>query len=71
MTSQDDLLLAIGRLEGKVDSILATMTHHGEELDQLDHRLRRLEQSKSWMLGAAAVAGAISSFFLNSLGDPK
>ena len=71
MIASDDLLLAIGRLEGKVDSILATMNHHGEELDRLDHRIRRLEQSKSWMLGAAAVVGAISSFFLNFLGNTK
>ena len=69
MAASDDLLLAIGRLEGKVDSILATMTHHGEELERLDHRLRKLEQSKSWMLGAAAVIGALSSYFLNLFGD--
>ena len=68
MSTQDDLLLAIGRLEGKVDSVLATMNRHGEELERLDHRIRRLEQSKSWMLGAAAVVGAVSSFFLNTFG---
>ncbi len=67
MDSHDDLLLAIGRLEGKVDSILATMKNHSESLDQLDHRVRRLEQSKSWMLGAAAVIGAAASFFFNKL----
>ena len=33
MTTQDDLLLAIGRLEGKVDSILATMRVHQDQLD--------------------------------------
>ena len=72
MSTQDDLLLAIGRLEGKVDSVLATMNRHGEELERLDHRIRRLEQSKSWILGAAAVVGAISSFFLNNFGvQPK
>ena len=69
MTSSDDILLAIGRLEGKVDSILATMSHHGEELEKLDRRLRKLEQSKSWMLGAAAAVGAASSYFLNLFGD--
>ena len=69
MTASDDLLLAIGRLEGKVDSILATMNRHGEELERLDHRLRKLEQSKSWMLGAAAVVGAVSSYFLRLFGD--
>jgi hypothetical protein len=71
MAAQDDLLLAIGRLEGKVDSILATMNRHGEELERLDHRIRRLEQSKSWMLGAAAVVGAVSSFFFKFIGDSE
>lgn len=71
MAAQEDLLLAIGRLEGKVDSILSTMTHHGEEIGHLDHRLRKLEQSKSWMLGAAAVVGAVTSFTLNFLGVHK
>lgn len=63
MTGHDDLLLAIGRLEGKVDSILATMRQHGEELDRLDSRVRKLEQSRSWMLGAAGVVGALASLF--------
>lgn len=71
MTSSDDLLLAIGRLEGKVDSILAMINRHAEDIEQLDQRMRRLEQSKSWMLGAAAVVGAVSSYFLNFLGNPK
>jgi len=66
-TEQHDLLLAIGRLEGKVDSILATMRQHGEEIDRIDNRVRRLEQSKSWMLGAAAVVGAGASFFFRFL----
>mgnify|MGYP003141145499 CR=1 FL=1 len=71
MSSSDDLLLAIGRLEGKVDSILATMRQHGEEIDRLDLRVRRLEQSKAWMLGAAAVVGATTSFFFRFFGDPQ
>ena len=68
---QRDLLLALGRLEGKVDSILATMGQHGEELSKLDNRLRKLEQSKAWMLGAAAVVGALSSSFFRFFGVPK
>lgn len=71
VTSSDDLLLAIGRLEGKVDSILAMINRHAEDIEQLDQRMRRLEQSKSWMLGAAAVVGAASSYFLNFLGNSK
>ncbi len=70
MAVSEDLLIAIGRLEGKVDSVLVTLNTHTEELQHLDSRIRRLEQSKSWMLGAAAVVGAASSFlFKHLIGD--
>lgn len=71
MADQQDLLLAIGRLEGKVDSIITAMRQHGEEIERIDHRVRKLEQSKAWMLGAAAVVGAVSSYFFRFFGDPK
>ena len=71
MADQQDLLLAIGRLEGKVDSILATMRQHGEESERIDNRGRKREQAKAWMLGAAAAVGAVSSYFFRFLGDPK
>ena len=58
----EELLLALGRLEGKVDSLITSLAVHDEELQRLDHRIRQLEQSRSWMLGAAAVIGAAVSF---------
>ena len=60
----EELLLALGRLEGKVDSLITSLAVHDEELQRLDHRMRQLEQSRSWMLGAAAVIGAAFSFLL-------
>ena len=60
----EELLLALGRLEGKVDSLITSMAVHDEELQRLDHRIRQLEQSRSWMLGAAAVIGAAASFLM-------
>ena len=71
MAAQEDLLLAIGRLEGKVDCLIASISTHDDELGKLDRRCRRLELSKSWMLGAAAAVGAVSSYILNFLGNPK
>ena len=58
----EELLLALGRLEGKVDSLITSQAVHDEELQRLDSRIRQLEQSRSWMLGAAAVIGAAVSF---------
>ena len=68
MTTQDDLLLALGRLEGKVDSLIAAQNNHSDALGRHDKRIRTLENSRSLMLGAAAVIGALSSYFLRILG---
>jgi hypothetical protein len=69
MSTHEDLLLVIGRLEGKVDCILATMTTYGQEIEKLESRVRELEQSRSWALGVAAVVGATCSLGLNQIGD--
>ena len=64
----EELLLALGRLEGKVDSLIATQRAQDDTLGHHDKRLRTLENSRSLMLGAAAVIGALSSQLLKLLG---
>ena len=61
MTAQhhDELFLAIGRLEGKLDSLIAMQGKQGDELKDHDIRLRSLEQSKSHFIGYAAAAGGL------------
>jgi hypothetical protein len=59
MAAQDDLLLALGRLEGKVDSILTTMRVHHEEIKSLDDRVKLLEQGRAWVLGLAAAVSVL------------
>ncbi len=67
----EELLLALGRLEGKVDSLITSLAVHDEELQRLENRIRHLENSRSWMLGAAAVIGAVASFLLQFINmDP-
>tara|TARA_B100000470_G_scaffold187868_1_gene153738 strand:- start:1352 stop:1558 length:207 start_codon:yes stop_codon:yes gene_type:complete len=61
MSNQDDLLFAMGRLEGKVDAILSSIRKHDQELSQLEVRLRQLEQYKFLTLGAAGVVGGVVS----------
>lgn len=61
----DELFLAIGRLEGKVDSLIAMQSRQSEELKEHDHRLRSLEHSRGYMLGWAAAIGATVSFLAN------
>lgn len=55
----DELFLAIGRLEGKLDSLIAMQGKQGDELKDHDIRLRSLEQSKSHFIGYAAAAGGL------------
>ena len=64
-----EILLALGRLEGKVDALIARQVIHDEELDRHDLRIRELEKSKSWMFGVAAAIGAIVSIGVNFIGN--
>lgn len=63
----DELFLAIGRLEGKVDSILAQQSRQNDELKAHDNRIRALEHSKSFTMGWAAAIGAAVSIAANYL----
>jgi hypothetical protein len=56
-----DLMLALGRLEGKMDALLQMQRLHSEELQNQEERIRLLEHSRSFTIGAAAFAGALSS----------
>jgi len=69
MTSphHDELFLAIGRLEGKVDSLLAMQGHQQEELKEHDNRIRVLEHAKGQIMGYAAAIGAGMSMIVNYL----
>tara|TARA_R100001594_G_C3922744_1_gene236136 strand:- start:95 stop:316 length:222 start_codon:yes stop_codon:yes gene_type:complete len=64
-----EILLALGRLEGKVDALITRQSVHDEELERHDKRLRRLEESKSWLLGVAAAVGGIVSLAINYIGS--
>jgi len=65
MSNQEDILFAMGRLEGKVDALLASIRKHDQELSELEVRLRQLEQYKFLTLGAAGVIGGIVSALMD------
>ncbi len=56
-----DILVALGRLEGKVDSLIQGQAAQGEKLNAHDKRIRDLEQSKAWFYGVSATVGAGAS----------
>lgn len=60
----EEILLALGRLEGKVDAMMTSLRVQEQELKTLEKRIRELEQSRAWMLGAAAVISAIAGFIV-------
>ncbi len=63
----EELLLALGRLEGKMDALITRQAVHDEELDRMDVRLRNVEQSRSWLMGASAAIGASIALFIQWL----
>jgi hypothetical protein len=63
----EEILLALGRLEGKVDAMMTSLRLQEQELKNLDKRIRELEQSKAWMLGAAAVISTLTGLVVKVL----
>jgi hypothetical protein len=61
----DELFLALGRLEGKMDALIQMQHVQQEEIKSLDERVRGLENSKSFLMGGSAVVGAAVSIFIN------
>lgn len=65
MHTEAELMLAVGRLEGKVDVILQMQRLHEDQLKNHEERLRELEHSRSFTMGMAAAIGAGVSLCLN------
>jgi len=62
-----DIMLALGRLEGKVDALIQGQAAQGEKLNKHDERIRALEHYKAWIMGGAAAAGAVTSLLVRFL----
>ena len=63
----DELFLAIGRLEGKVDSLLSMQGQQQDQLKGHDARIRVLEHARGQIMGYAAAVGACMSLLMNYL----
>ena len=57
----------LGRIEGKVDMLVALQASHNGLTAELAKRIGVLERSKSYFLGAAAVVGAVASFAVTKI----
>jgi pantothenate kinase len=67
MSQDHDVMLAIGRLEGKLDSLLQMRQQQQAEIKELDSRVRHLEHMKSLIIGSAGAVSAGVSLLLNFL----
>lgn len=55
-----NVMLLLGRIDGKLDSALSRIDQHDDTLEKHDERITKLETGKAWVLGyAAAVSGTI------------
>jgi hypothetical protein len=65
--NHENIFLHLGRLEGKVDAILANQTLMAKQLDHHDQRLGKLENYKAYLIGVSATVGAGMSWLMNTL----
>lgn len=63
----EQLFLTLGRLEGKVDTLLSLQKVQEEQIKEHDSRIRALENSKAFLMGVSAVIGAAVSAAFNLL----
>ena len=62
-----EILLALGRLEGKVDALIASSKVMNENLNLHDQRIRALEGSKSLLVGVCSALAAGVSWVVSYL----
>ena len=59
--SDNDMYLILGRLEGKLDSLMVVTEKQWDTIEKHDTRIKKLETDRHMVYGAAAVLGIIGS----------
>jgi hypothetical protein len=62
-----DLLLLIGRLEGKLDALISQSHQQAKTIMELEARISKLEAYKGWLIGAASAASLIASWVFTKI----
>ncbi|KMN37168.1 MULTISPECIES: hypothetical protein [Chromobacterium] len=63
---EHDNLMALGRIEGKLDMIVAHLAKQDKKLEELDSRLRDVEVQAA---RSGALSGAVSALAVTLLGE--
>jgi hypothetical protein len=56
-----EVLVAIGRIEGKIETMSDKQTQVAERITKLETRIVELEMSRAWFLGWAAAVATVAS----------
>jgi len=64
-----DLLLLLGRLEGKMDALIKSQTLLDQQLQSLSKRVSALERTQAYWGGMAALLGTLLGFCLSWSGQ--
>lgn len=67
MDAGEQLLLIVGRIEGKLDALSAWTTHHEQEDEKAYERITNLEKWRAYLIGGAAAVGALTGTGLEAL----
>ena len=59
--SDNEMYLILGRLEGKLDSVMVITEKQWDTIEKHDIRIKKLEKDRHTVYGAAAVLGVIGS----------
>jgi len=68
MESEETLLIAVGRLEGKLDALIFRIGGLEQKVEGITERVAALERYRSWVLGAAAAIGVVAAYGFKLLG---
>lgn len=62
-----DLVLLIGRLEGKLDALINQSHRQANMIMDLEARLNKLEAYKGWLAGVASVVSIAASWIFSKI----
>lgn len=63
--NEKDIILLLGRLEGKLDSISQQNISQIAKINEMDKRLQNLEKYRAWLIGVSSGVAAIVSWLLH------
>lgn len=64
MSDDRDTLLMLGRIDGKLDGLIASVVKQGVRHDALETRVRSVEGKQYWFTGVVAAAAALIGYIV-------